>query len=60
MLTPNNQRRFLLCLICFGCGIAMIKLLWDEDMSGFYAVLIGLAYFIHDRIFDKQEDSDNA
>lgn len=53
----SKERRFVIAIVALGCGMAMLYLLWNEQFSEFYTVLIGAAYFYFDRVYkDENED----
>jgi hypothetical protein len=51
----TNQRRYLIGIVVIGCALAMLLLLWHEDYSAFWTVLLGAAYLWFDKIEEKEE-----
>lgn len=53
----TKHRQFTIAIVLFGCVMGMLILLWQKEYFSFYSVLIGLGYFILDRVIEKEEKS---
>lgn len=57
----ETRRKYVVGMVAIGCILAMLYLLWNQQMNDFYTVLIGAAYFYMDRVYkEPQEEHDNT